>query len=170
MRYISSSISFLGKLYRYWYSKKNISAAGIGDPIISISLHVSCNCTYVCLMQAAITHTHTHTHACMHTQINKQTDKQTYRQTYHGLVWPWPSCPWLGLPKVNTSPLCSKTTKYKTTFISTVQLITKVNKNKHHIQWNLLIRTLENKDTCIIHIPSYDPKWYKLTWKIRTPW
>ena len=27
------------------------------------------------------------------------------------------------------------------------------------IQWNLLIRTLENMDTCIIHTLSYGPKW-----------
>ena len=26
-------------------------------------------------------------------------------------------------------------------------------------QWNLLIITLENKDTCIIHTLSYSPKW-----------
>ena len=26
-------------------------------------------------------------------------------------------------------------------------------------QWNLLILTLENKDTCIIHTLSYSPKW-----------
>ena len=26
------------------------------------------------------------------------------------------------------------------------------------LQWNLLIRTLENVDTCIIHIPSCGPK------------
>jgi len=27
------------------------------------------------------------------------------------------------------------------------------------IQWNLLIRTLENKDTCIIRTPDYVPKY-----------
>ena len=30
--------------------------------------------------------------------------------------------------------------------------------NEFHLQWNLLIRTLENVDTCIIHTPSCGPK------------
>ena len=41
----------------------------------------------------------------------------------------------------------------------------------YSIQWDLLMWTLDNKDTCIIHTLSYGPKCslsYKLTWKMRT--
>ena len=39
MRYIGSNISFIGKLYRYRYSKSSTSATDIANPIIGTSLN-----------------------------------------------------------------------------------------------------------------------------------
>jgi len=38
------------------------------------------------------------------------------------------------------------------------------------VQWNLLVRTLKNEDTCITWKVSKYPFPCKMNWKIRTPW